>query len=157
MSQLNFCCGSTSLSSYYFEFSHTRLLSIGVLHDRPARVQTWELSSLARLEQLHKVEKYFPDINPWLYLRISTWEHKKWECMQLSNQTNKIQIGDIMIFVCNYGRVNQWGSIEHEKLSLPQDQFHIISTSAQTNSFSIGLSCFNVSLCVAEQKASHLK
>lgn len=62
-----------------------------------------------------------------------------------------------MIFVCNYGRANQWGSIEHEKLSLPRDQFHIISTSAQTNGFSIGLSCFDVSLYVAEQKAIHLK
>lgn len=30
------------------------------------------------------------------------------------------------------------GSIEHEKLSLPRDQFHIISRSAQTNGFSIG-------------------
>lgn len=30
------------------------------------------------------------------------------------------------------------GSIEHEKLSLARDQFHIISRSAQTNGFSIG-------------------
>lgn len=57
------------------------------------------------------------------------------------------------------------GSIEHEKLFLPQDQFHIISRSAQTNGFSIGftlarlisLAPFCGSVYVPLQKAIHLK
>lgn len=57
------------------------------------------------------------------------------------------------------------GSIEHEKLFLAQDQFHIISKSAQTNGFSIGFTleevsslghCF-VALCTFPAKGSLLK
>ena len=61
------------------------------------------------------------------------------------------------------------GGIEHEKLFSPQDQFHIISRSAQTNGFSIGFTMerererlispapFCGSVYVPEQKAIHLK
>ena len=47
-----------------------------------------------------------------------------------------------MISFCNYGSFESMGCIEHgggEEMFLPQNQFHIISTSTQTNGFSFRL------------------